>query len=153
MKDCGIVIRKINADDALAVSDIERQSFAGDFWSAGLVDGEIKSPSSVGVVAEVSGVVAAYAFFRAADDEAELLRIAVSGPFRRMKIASRLFLFAVGILKDMGVKKIFLEVRAGNAAAKAFYEGRGFSFVSVRRAYYDDGEDGDIMRLDLNGKN
>lgn len=38
-----------------------------------------------------------------------------------------------------------LEVRTGNAAARALYAGAGFAEVGRRRRYYTDGEDAVLM--------
>ncbi|WP_431272740.1 hypothetical protein [Dankookia sp. P2] len=44
---------------------------------------------------------------------------------------------------------MFLEVAAGNAAARGLYQGLGFAEVSRRRRYYPDGSDALVMRRDL----
>jgi ribosomal-protein-alanine N-acetyltransferase len=45
-----------------------------------------------------------------------------------------------------GASLIFLEVRAGNEAAKRLYRSMGFAFRGVRKGYYTDtGEDAVIL--------
>jgi len=40
----------------------------------------------------------------------------------------------------------FLEVRDGNAKARAFYEKHGFKLYNVRKKYYSDGEDAALYK-------
>ena len=47
--------------------------------------------------------------------------------------------------KELGAERIMLEVRASNASAITLYEKFGYVKISVRKRYYADGEDADIM--------
>jgi ribosomal protein S18 acetylase RimI-like enzyme len=44
---------------------------------------------------------------------------------------------------------MFLEVRAGNLAARRLYRGLGFRDLGVRRGYYGPGQDAIVMELRL----
>ena len=73
--------------------------------------------------------------------EGELLRIAVD-PERRGQGLGRELLKAVQReLRGLGFTSLFLEVRAGNAAARALYAACGWQEVGRRAHYYGDGED------------
>lgn len=73
--------------------------------------------------------------------EGELLRIAVD-PDRRGRGLGRELLQAVQAeLKSAGYRDLHLEVRAGNAAARALYAACGWREVGHRAKYYGDGED------------
>ncbi len=73
--------------------------------------------------------------------EGELLRIAVA-PERRGQGLGRDLLKAVQAeLKSAGYTELHLEVRAGNAAARALYAACGWREVGRRAKYYGDGED------------
>lgn len=102
------------------------------------------------LLAERAGSLLGYAVFRELCDEAELFNILVSPEARRQGIG-RLLLHA--LIAALGQARcLHLEVRAGNAAAIALYEGEGFARVGLRRGYYpaDAGrEDAVLMRLDL----
>jgi len=73
--------------------------------------------------------------------EAELLRIAVIQTNRRSGIARRLMSECSRRLSADGCLSLHLEVRVSNLPAQKLYESLGWRQVSVRKAYYSDGED------------
>ena len=90
---------------------------------------------------------------RAAADEAEILTLAVIANRRRRGIAARLLDEACRMLRAGGTNRLFLEVAADNAAARALYAERGFAVTGRRAGYYDRGAarrvDAIIMELDF----
>lgn len=79
-------------------------------------------------------------------DSIDLLDIAVDPQFRRTGIGKKLITF----VSDNQKKPIFLEVRASNQTAMAFYESLGFERISVRKKYYSaPTEDAIIYRREL----
>jgi ribosomal-protein-alanine N-acetyltransferase len=87
-------------------------------------------------VAEEEGIVCGLVVFRTMADEAEILNLAVASASRRRGIGSRLMEDALAACKTAGVKRIFLEVRDSNDAARKFYLRMGFTEVGRRRKYY-----------------
>lgn len=87
-------------------------------------------------VAEEEGIVWGLVAFRTMADEAEILNLAVDSTRRRQGIGSRLMKNALAACKAVGVKKIFLEVRDSNEAARNFYLRMGFIEIRRRREYY-----------------
>lgn len=87
-------------------------------------------------VAEEAGAVCGLIAFRIVADEAEILNLAVDSANRRRGIASRLIEDAIGACKAHGAKKIFLEVRDSNKAARNLYTRMAFSEAARRRGYY-----------------
>ncbi|MDR2697616.1 MAG: GNAT family N-acetyltransferase [Holophagales bacterium] len=73
--------------------------------------------------------------------EAELLRVAVLQTNRRTGIASRLMSESLKRLAANGCSSFRLEVRTSNLPAQKLYESLGWRQMSVRKAYYSDGED------------
>jgi ribosomal-protein-alanine N-acetyltransferase len=76
-----------------------------------------------------------------AAQEAELLRIAVDPLKRRGGQGRALLRHCEASLARLGVEVLHLEVRVSNAPARTLYEGEGWSFSGIRKAYYRDGED------------
>jgi ribosomal-protein-alanine N-acetyltransferase len=64
--------------------------------------------------------------------ESEILNIAVCPEFRRRGVARAL----VGAFLADSPGAVFLEVRASNVAARAFYKSIGFHEVTTRPGYY-----------------
>ncbi len=100
---------------------------------------------AVRVTVSDEGGVNGFAVWSLVLDEAEIQYIAVSPECRRRGIASRL-------IDEIAARAsvIFLEVREGNAPARALYKSCGFAEAGVRRAYYSDGENAVIMRKEIN---
>lgn len=73
--------------------------------------------------------------------EGELLRIAVDPAQRGKGLGRTLLEGAQRALKAEGIRELNLEVRLGNAAARALYEACGWREVGRRARYYGDGED------------
>jgi ribosomal-protein-alanine N-acetyltransferase len=73
---------------------------------------------------------------RMAADEAEILNFGVVPPARRKGLGRELLGAALALARQLGIKRIFLEVAAGNTAARALYAGCGFTQAGRRRDYY-----------------
>ena len=101
-------------------------------------------------VAEAKAAVRGFFVLRHLGEEGEILNLAVTPNARRVGIGSRLLAEALQIVRSQGARRVFLEVRAGNRAAIAFYEHHGFRACGRRPGYYcDPAEDALILALDL----
>jgi len=84
-------------------------------------------------IAEVEGRTAGFLVFdQLPGEDAEILNLAVAPALRRRRVGAEL----VERLQSQTGAKVFLEVRASNAAAQAFYEQLGFRKTGERKAYY-----------------
>ena len=84
-----------------------------------------------------------------AADEAELLKIAVAPARRRQGIGRALLADAVAGAIRSGARRLFLEVRERNQAARALYSDAGFTEVGRRKGYYRHPSD-DALILEKN---
>lgn len=79
-------------------------------------------------------------------DEAHITNLAVRHDLRNKKIGSLLMKEMMRRAAQNGVKKMTLEVRPSNLAARHLYEKLGFKQFGLRRCYYmDNNEDAIIM--------
>ena len=78
-------------------------------------------------------------------DEAHIATIAVHPDYRRRKIAEQILLQAFDELYKEGVLKVFLEVRRSNEAALTLYRRLGFIEDGIRKRYYKDNQEDDIL--------
>ena len=86
---------------------------------------------------------------RVVADEAELLTLAVAPEGRRQGRGRALTAEFAAAARAGGAATAFLEVAAGNAAARALYAAQGWTEAGRRRGYYGPGRDALVLRLDL----
>ena len=80
--------------------------------------------------------IRAYCAFQLAADEVHVHNLAVVPEARRRGLGRRLLALTLEIAARRGARAAHLEVRAGNAAARALYGAMGFEETGLRRAYY-----------------
>ncbi|HXM34089.1 MAG TPA: ribosomal protein S18-alanine N-acetyltransferase [Pyrinomonadaceae bacterium] len=94
--------------------------------------------------------IAGYVVARLAAGELHINNLAVREKHRQRGIGTALLTRVLEEAAEADAFVAFLEVRAGNAAAQAFYERCGFQVVGRRRNYYPEPrEDALIMRLEM----
>ena len=144
--DVPYLIRPATSADASALAALERATFS-DPWPA-----EAFVALGAGVsafVAEAAGVLG-FVILRQVADEAELLDIVVRQDRRREGIGTALLDRAQATAVEAGARALFLEVRASNTPAQAFYRRHGFSVIGRRARYYrTPPEDAVVMRCDV----
>lgn len=114
-----------------------------------MLDAELAHPHSLPLVIAGEGRLAGYALLRHLLDEAELLRLAVDPSLRRAGLGRQLLAAAFGELRSLGVTRCWLEARADDAAAVAFYRACGFVQSGRRPGYYRDGCDALLMQREV----
>jgi [ribosomal protein S18]-alanine N-acetyltransferase len=131
------------------ILDIERVSFPSP-WGRESFEHEVRNPLSRfwGILSD-NGLVA-YICFWVAAGEIHLMNIAVHPEMRKRGSGRALMDKLVQTGVEEGVRKIWLEVRPSNEAARTLYSRTGFTEVGWRRRYYaDTGEDAIVMSLTL----
>ncbi len=98
--------------------------------------------------------VAGYLFARRVMDEAEILNLAVHPGHLRRGLGTALVQDVLQDLAGAGAHRVFLEVRASNVGAQAFYRHLGFESRGRRRGYYSHPtEDALILAREIPGRN
>jgi ribosomal-protein-alanine N-acetyltransferase len=85
---------------------------------------------------ERAGAVVGYGVVAVAAQEAHLLNLSVASGWQRQGLGSMLLQFAINVVREAGGRRVFLEVRVSNLAARALYARAGFREIGVRRDYY-----------------
>ncbi|MDM7459917.1 MAG: GNAT family N-acetyltransferase [Paracoccus sp. (in: a-proteobacteria)] len=111
-------------------------------WSADEFDDMLGQPGTF--LLHASG---AFLLGRALAGEAELLTLAVAPEQRRRGTGRALLARFAQTAWDRGAASAFLEVGAGNVAARALYLGAGWVEAGRRPRYYGPDEDAIVMRL------
>lgn len=140
-----LTIAPAEAADLDAIDAIARAGFARP-WPRQVYADELTRPQARVVVARQAGRIVGYAITWAVVDEVDLLEIATAPAARRRGVGHALLAVVCARADREGATQTTLEVRAGNAAARALYERHGFAVAAVRKGYYaDDGEDAVVM--------
>lgn len=90
------------------------------------------------------------ACFLALGDSADLEIVATEPMHRRTGVAKSLLCHSFAALKNQGVKRVLLELRASNTGAMALYKNLGFAILAKRPGMYQNPkENGVLMALNL----
>jgi ribosomal-protein-alanine N-acetyltransferase len=131
---------------ATAMAEIHAAAFPfGERWGAEAIALQLAQPGAFGLLDPGGGMLLG----RVAGDEAEILTLAIAPAVRRQGRALALLSAAVSRARGTGAHLLFLEVSAGNAAAKALYARVGFVEIGRRQRYYANGSDALVLRLNL----
>ena len=154
----GVAYVPLNATHTSAVAQLEAQLMGSDAWNEQQIADELNQTNRIwwmalacppGEPLPPDAPVIGYVALMVVADEAQLLKIAVAQAHQHRGIAHTLLTRAADDARSLGAKKVLLEVRKGNTAARAFYESHGFSHLGCRAHYYSDGEDAAIMQVSM----
>ena len=141
-----LIIRKAEAEDVLAIQEIEKQCFTVPWSYDSLYKDIVENKLAFYVVAEIAGQICGYVGIWKIFEEGHITNVAVAPEFRRKHIGRAMLETLISVTAEAGIEKYTLEVRAGNEPAIRLYEGLGFKSAGIRPGYYEDnGEDAVIM--------
>lgn len=124
-------------------------------WDADGVRRLLEHPASVAMVAtaERPWRVIGFILAQLTADEAEILSLGVEASSQRAGAGRKLVQGLIDTAQRKGVKRMFLDVAAGNVAAIALYRAMGFAQMGRRKDYYSHAggrrEDALLMARDL----
>lgn len=128
-------IRTARPSDAAALADLEALCFS-DPWSEAAILGQLTGEATISLLAEEAGQVVGALFLSCLPPEGEVYRLAVRPERRRAGLGRALLCAGLERERKAGVRHLYLDVRAGNAAALALYRAFGFSVCGRRAGYY-----------------
>jgi len=137
--------RPMREEDLPAVMEIDAACMPRP-WSEKIWREEFHSPFSLYLVLEDDGEVFGQIGVKRVADELHVMTLAVRPDYRRLGCARVLIRAALAAHPES--RRVYLEVRPTNTAARALYESLGFAVTGLRRLYYGD-EDALLMTLDL----
>jgi ribosomal-protein-alanine N-acetyltransferase len=115
-------------------------------WGEAVWREELGSPFGLYLLLEERGEIFGQIGVRHVLDELHITTLAVRPERRRQGHARTLIGAALAAFPE--ARRVHLEVRPSNAAARALYEALGFATTGLRRRYYGD-EDALLMTLNL----
>jgi ribosomal protein S18 acetylase RimI-like enzyme len=141
--------RRRDAPDIAAMSLAYIEHGLRPSWPAARVARHVRHPESVVLIAELRRRIAGFAIMDFGDDTAHLNLLAVAPAERRRGIGERLVAWLEKTALTAGTFIVELELRAGNAPARAFYESLGYAEVVRISGYYQGVEDAVRMSRDV----
>ena len=139
---------KLGKEDVDLIVKINSQGFS-DGWSAQMLSDSFVKGGLKAVALKVEENFVGVITYTQVLDSADIEGVCVIKGERKKGYGKALLRFVEGELKREGVKQILLEVRESNESARALYNACGFSNLSVRKNYYDNGENAVIMIKEL----
>ncbi len=136
----------LNRSHISQIAAIEREAM-DEPWSENMLLSELNSPSAHIIVGVEGDEVVCYGGFLQAEDEADVLNVAVKRELRGRGLGKLVMSELISLAKRNSVKTLTLEVREDNLPAIALYRGLGFETVGVRKRYYHNRFDALVMRL------
>jgi ribosomal-protein-alanine acetyltransferase len=125
-----LIVRTASERDFPAIARLQEKSPEAAQWPLGDYSGFFL------LLASLDGIPAGFCVWRqTADDEAELLNLAVDPAYRRQGVGRAL----LSALENAACGSIFLEVAVTNTAAIALYRNAGWEHIAIRKKYYSDG--------------
>jgi ribosomal-protein-alanine N-acetyltransferase len=142
------MIRTVKPEDLKNVYLIERLSFERPYPSSYLETLAYLSPETF-LVVSLNGHIVGYSASVLRGSEGHIISIAVHPNYRGIGIGERLLRENVKQLKDLGAKRVILEVKVDNIQALNLYRKLGFKIVKTLKNYYWDGADAYRMALNV----
>ena len=111
-------------------------------WTANRVAGAIRDRDTNVAVVETHGALVAFGIMSYRDDEAHLLLLAVRQSSQRRGIGSAVVRWLEEVALTAGARRIHVECRRNNAAARNFYCEHGYHERNIALGMYRGIEDG-----------
>lgn len=143
----GVRVRLYRPWDLPRILKIERASFGHDAWPREAFEEYALTFPRLFLVATAGVRVVGYSIACVSRGAGELASIAVLPAYRGRGVARALMHASLRKLCRLGVRTIWLMVRADNESAIALYRRLGFVRTATVRGYYEDGASGWRMKL------
>lgn len=144
-----MILRDLKKEDISRLVELEKICFS-DPWTENDFESSFSLPFFEGVAIEEDGAVVAYALALVVFEDGDIANVAVAPEYRKRGFGKLMMTALEEKALARGAERLFLEVRETNVSAIGLYTGRGFAPISVRKGYYNDGENAIVMQKNLN---
>ncbi|MBP5467517.1 MAG: ribosomal protein S18-alanine N-acetyltransferase [Clostridia bacterium] len=142
-----MILRPLNKDDIPFL--VSARNTFPDAWDGKMLLSAFNAGNFYGFIAETDGAPIGFITYSVNIDTADLQDLFVVQNQRKKGVGGALIAAFIKDALIRGVKKLFLEVRESNTPAVNLYKKAGFTFLSVRKKYYSDGEDAKVYIKEL----
>lgn len=140
-------IRIATHSDIAALSQLEQQCQPHP-WSEQQLSQSLNAPNQIWVTEHQQHIIAMLAW-QTIVDEIEIHLLNTHPQYRRQGYARQLLQCLFSRAQQQQIRRILLEVRAGNSSAQQLYMHHGFQQCGRRKHYYNDNEDALILEKTL----
>lgn len=149
-----VAVRLATVADAADIAHMSRDYIEQGLpwrWTVERVTRTIRDPNTNVVVVGEPGAIAAFGIMFYAEDDAHLLLLAVRGTGQRSGIGSAILLWLEAAARSAGARRVRVESRKDNAAARSFYNEHGYHEHVIKTAMYSGMADGICLEKWLGG--
>lgn len=100
----------------------------------------LKNQNFVVLKGEIQSQIVGFVSASFSFEQCDILQVCVCEKFRRKGLGKELLTSFENIMKEKGVRELFLEVNEKNLSAIALYNSMNFSFLSKRKKYYGEND-------------
>jgi ribosomal-protein-alanine N-acetyltransferase len=147
-----VELKLANISDAAELAAMSRdlvEAGLGWAWTPSRVARNIRSPDNIVLAANQRQRIVGFAIMYFGREEARLNLLAVRPDCRRAGVGRRLIQWLEASALVAGISVVYLELRAANPGARAFYEKLGYRRVDTLPGYYSGRESALRMARDL----
>ena len=144
-------VRKMDVSDIRFVDQAERDQFGKSLSEKTLSNELLYNDLAYYYMALIDSKRVGYIGVWITIPNAEITTIMVIPEYRHQGLGRELMRCVYQLCQEKNVDDLTLEVRVSNEQAIQFYHLQGFKIVSIRKNYYDDGEDAYLMVKHLGG--
>jgi ribosomal protein S18 acetylase RimI-like enzyme len=140
-----IAIRFATLADAEAIAAMSRDTIEQGLpwrWRRERVARAIRDPETNVVVVGAQGAITAFGLMYYAQEDAHLLLFAVQRASQRQGVGTALLLWLEEVARAAGAKRIRVEARRENEAARSFYNEHGYHEREIKKLMYSGVVDG-----------
>ncbi len=140
-----VAIRLATAADAAEIAALSREAIEHGLpwrWQPPRVERAIRHRETNVAVVGRPGAIVAFGIMAHREDEAHLLLFAVREAHRRRGLGSAVLRWLEDSARVAGARRIVLEARHANAAARHFYNEHGYHERAIERGMYSRAVDG-----------
>jgi ribosomal-protein-alanine N-acetyltransferase len=138
-------VRLATVADAADIAEMSREYIEHGLpwgWRTDRVARAIRNPDTNVVVVESQGALVGFGIMSYLDDDAHLLLFAVRGSSQRRGIGSAILRWLEAAARAAGAKRIRVEARRENVAARNFYSEHGYHERVIAKGMYSGVVDG-----------
>ncbi|NYT03123.1 MAG: ribosomal protein S18-alanine N-acetyltransferase [Candidatus Methanofastidiosa archaeon] len=143
-----MIVRNVIADDIYRVIELEYQNFEYPYPPE-IINFLYESYRDTFLVVEKDTEVIGFVIGIVQKKEGHILVIAIRDDFKRKGIGTFLMKKLIDIYEKKGINRLKLEVRVSNIAAISMYKHLGFKITNRLKRYYENGEDGLLLRREM----